>query len=505
MYTKKILFIVTFSGIGVMLTIGSFAQFQDKLVTLKAAYGDVAPICQCEALMKASIPNTTITLAAADSKDGSCRVTAIVSHPPANDSVKVWIALPVKNWNGRFEGIGGGGFLGGHIFFLTLPLSQGFAVGATNTGHDGGSGSFALDTNSHRLNWQLIRDNAYLGIHDMTVVGKALVKSFYGKPARYAYFVGGSMGGRQGFSEAQRYPDDYDGILSLCPAVNFTRFLVADLWPQVVMNEEKNYISAEKLAAANKAIVQAFDDKDGAIDSVLDDPLHYFFDPQILVDKKTGDSYFTQSDVNVIRKIWEGPRTRDGKFLWYGLLPGTDMKALAGTQGNPLSGVPMGVAFDWVCYFLYMDPKWSGSFLTRDEFDLLWNQSVEQYGEVFATDNADLTRFKAHGGKVIILHGLSDQLIPTQNSIYYYQRLQDRMGGAKGVSEFARLFLLPGLDHGFQGAGPKPVNQFESLIRWVEEKKAPDHLIAELRDKAGNLIRSRSYAPYSDISKMTTK
>jgi hypothetical protein len=281
------------------------------------------------------------------------------------------------------------------------------------------------------------------------------------------------MGGRQGISEALRFPDDYDGILSLYPAVNFTRFLVADLWPQVAMNEEKNYISVEKLNAANKAIVQAFDELDGKKDSVIDDPLNPAIDIQLLVGKMIGDSYFTQSDANVIRKIWEGPRMHDGKFLWYGFLPGADMTQVAGTQGKPLMGKPMILDVDYVRYFLILDPKWTGNTLTRDEFELLWNQSVEQYDQVYATDNPDLSRFKDRGGKLMILHGLTDQLIPPQGSIHYFERVQDKMGGVKATAEFARLFFLPGLDHSFVGFGAKPVNHFASLIRWIEEGKAP--------------------------------
>ena len=176
----------------------------------KPLFADAAPVCSCEDLLKVALPNTMIDSAAIDPTDGSCRVTATVTHPPSGDRVKVFIGLPTKNWNGRFRGTGGGGFVGGNVNNLRGPVADGYATGATDTGHEGGSGSFALDANG-RLNWQAIQDNAYLGIHDMTVVGKTLTQAFYGKAPRYSYFVGGSTGGRQGLSEAQRYPNDYDG------------------------------------------------------------------------------------------------------------------------------------------------------------------------------------------------------------------------------------------------------------------------------------------------------
>ena len=166
-----------------------------------------------ERLTEVSLPNTTIDSVELNAADGSCRVRATVTHPPTGCRVKVFVALPTKDWNGRFQGTGGGGYVGGNPNALSGPLRSGYATAATDTGHEGGSGSFALGADG-RLDWHAVQDNAYLGIHEMTVVGKALTKAFYGKAPRYSYFVGGSTGGRQGLMEAQRYPEDYDGIIS---------------------------------------------------------------------------------------------------------------------------------------------------------------------------------------------------------------------------------------------------------------------------------------------------
>src|ERR1051325_2772784 len=236
----------------------------------KPLFPGIAPACSCESLTTFSLPNTTIESALVDTSNRLCRVTAIVTHPPAGDRVKVWIGLPLTNWNGRFKGTGGGGFLGGSAGSLRGPAARGFSAGATDTGHEGGSGSFALDANG-RQNWEAIIDNAYLGIHEMTFVGKALTKAFYGRAPRYSYFVGGSTGGRQGLMEGPRFPDDYDGILSACPAINWHRFLPADLWPQVVMLEAKNFVPKDKLDAVTAAAVAACDSLDGVTDRVIDD------------------------------------------------------------------------------------------------------------------------------------------------------------------------------------------------------------------------------------------
>lgn len=468
-------------------TLFSYSQSQPLQKPLNPLYPNIRPICDCEALLKTTIPNTKIISAAV--KDSSCRVLAIVNHPPANDSVKVWVGLPIKNWNGRFEGTGGGGFLGGLPFFDEL-LTQGFAGGATNTGHDGGSGSFALNKDG-QLNWQLIQDNAYLGIHDMTVVGKELTKAFYGKPAKYSYFFGGSTGGRQGLSEVQRYPKDYDGIMSFFPATNWHKFLVTELWPQVVMYEANNYISPQKFEAINQAIIADVDEKDGFKDGVIENALELKFDLKALIGKQIGSTEFTEKDATVVQRIWDGAKTKEGQFMWYGLPPGTPFVPLAGTKDG--QGEPFGISKEWVAYFLKSNPKWAGMPLTMDEFQLLFNQSVEQYGNIFGTDNPDLQVFKNNGGKLLLIHGLSDRLIVPQGTIDYYKRVQEKMGGSATTLDFARLFLIPGLDHDFRNAALRPTNYFDSLIEWVEQKKAPEKIKVEHRNKEKTLTRTAFY------------
>ena len=257
----------------------AFAQFRET--SPRPVFPDSTPVRSWESLSNVALPNTTIDSVVTNT-DGSCRVTATVTHPPSGDRVRVWIALPMKGWNRRFEGTGGGGFSGGSPFGLRGPLRQGFAAGATDTGHAGMSGSFGLDAKG-QLNWQAIEDNAYLGIHEMTVVGKALTKAYYGKAPRYSYFVGFSTGGRQGLMEAQRYPDDYDGIVSGCPAINWPKMLLASLWPQLVMVSSSNRVSTAKLRAATAAAVAACDANDGVTDGLIEDPSRCTYDPKALV------------------------------------------------------------------------------------------------------------------------------------------------------------------------------------------------------------------------------
>jgi hypothetical protein len=146
-------------------------------------------------------------------------------------------------------------------------------------------------------------------------------------------------------------------------------------------------------------------------DGVIEDPKRCAFDPKTLVGKPAGDcGSFTEADANVIRRLWEGPRRRDGSFLWYGLSRGADLNALWTSRGTPLKPQPFSITLDWFRYFLTQDPKFNGGGVTPAAYERLWDQSVEQYGSVIGTDNADLSAFRDRGGKAIVWHGWADQL-----------------------------------------------------------------------------------------------
>ena len=382
-----------------------------------------------------------------------------------------------------------------------IPVRQGYAAGSTDTGHEGASGSFALDATGH-LNWMLIRDNSYLGIHEMTLTGKALIEAFYGAPASHAYFNGCSTGGRQGLSEAQRYPADYDGILAGAPAINWTRLHVEQMWGTVVMQAAKNPVAQCKFVQAQAAAVAACDASDGVKDGVLENPRACAFDPKPLVGTTApGCSEFTESDADVVRKIWQGPRRQDGSFLWYGLQRGGDASALSPTSGTPLAPRPNPITLDWWRYFLNQNPQWDWSALTPAAYEQYWDQSVEEFSGVIATDNPDLAAFRDRGGKLVLWHGWSDQLIYPEGTIDYYQRVQRQMGGADEVSKFARLFLAPGVGHCGGGPGPKPEGQFEAMVRWVEEGKAPETLNAVGRESSGLAVRTRPLCRFPLVAK----
>jgi hypothetical protein len=456
------------------------------------------PVRSCESLATVSLPATIIESAAVDPNNpGICRVTAYTTHPPMGDKVKIWIAIPTSNWNGRFMGTGGGGFSGGNAMGVNQPVAQGYAAGATDTGHESISGSFALNADG-KLNWQLIRDNGHVGIHEMTVIGKALTERLYGVAPKYSYFNGCSTGGRQGLMEAQRYPQDYDGIVSGAPAINWQKLHPQQLWGPVLMNAMANPVPACKLNAATAAAVAACDSSDGVKDGVIGDPKRCSFDSKQLVGTSAGESCgsFTEADATVIQKLWEGPRRQDGSFLWYGLPKGADLNALWTSRGTPLKPQAMGITLEWFRYFLAEDPKLDADSITRDRYERFWDQSVEQYGAVIGTDNPDLTEFRNRGGKAIVWHGWADQLISAEGTVDYYNRVQKQMGGPEKTSPFMRLFMAPGVGHCGGGMGTAPSGQQEALLSWVEDGKAPETLTATGRSQSRPLCQYPLVAKY---------
>ena len=403
-----------------------------------------------------------------------CDVSATKTDSAGNPiHIDVW--LPAS-WNGRFEGVGGSVYACGPWYFEMAPaIRAGFAAAATDCGvspADLDTASWALDNG--QLDWPLIRDFAYAGIHDMTVVGKAVTSAYYPSPLRFSYFNGCSTGGREGLTEAQRYPSDYNGIVSGAPAINWTRFIPAEIWPQLVMNQAGDFLPACKEAAFTEAAVKAC-----GTGGVISNPSACSWSPAQLVGEATPCGVITAQDAAVMTKIWQGPQDARGKKLWYGLERGASLAGLAATytSSGVTVGQPFPVTVSWLGTWLQQNPGWDWRTLTYAQFDRLYQQSVREFSGIFASNNPDLSAFKKHGGKIIIWHGLSDQLIFPQGTARYYQQVQRAMGGPSRTASFARLFLAPGAAHCASGAGAAPAGPAEpldSLVNWVENGKAPN-------------------------------
>jgi hypothetical protein len=295
-----------------------------------------------------------------------------------------------------------------------------------------------------------------------------------------------------------RFPGDFDGIYAGAPAINWTRFIPAEMWPQVVMKEMGNFLPACKANAVPGLVMQACDLSDGLRDGQYDSR-ECSFEARSLLGTSTPCGTFTEADVAVIDKIWQGARRPDGAFLWYGLEPGTSLTGLAGTVSTPdgraVDGNPFTITNDWFRWWLHKDPTWDWRTLTFESFANDFDQSVSEWADVLATNDPDLSAFRARGGKVVIWHGLADSLIFPRGTIDYYERVLERMGGLAAVRPFARLFPAPNVGH-CSGGGPAPgSNGFDAVVKWVEQGIAPDRIIATSGP------RTRPLCPYPEVAR----
>ncbi|KAH7320715.1 Tannase/feruloyl esterase [Stachybotrys elegans] len=317
------------------------------------------------------------------------------------------------SWNGYFQGLGGRDYLGGicNEYSIGLSISHGYAVGCTDAGVPAvRSGPSPLDwDHSSPISWaqnsQLVANFAHLSIHEMTVVGKAVTASYYGTPASHSFFTGCGQGGQQGHTEAQRYPDDYDGILAVSPTVDFSRTAMALFWPYLVQsNGAGGFLATCKLEAFQRAAIQHCDDLDGAADGIIAHPPDCDFDPQSLVGQtvtcRNGPSVaITGYDAGIWASIHEGP-LGDGS---YGLPHGASTVPLSSSSSN---------TSEFLTDFVLQDPGYDYSTIDESQFRELWDQSVADYDEIWGSSNADMDAFRQRGGKLLSWHGWADEVVP---------------------------------------------------------------------------------------------
>jgi hypothetical protein len=441
-----------------------------------------------------------------------CDVTVVLTHPGLDDRVRTEVWLPLTGWNGRFQATGGAGFAAGVFEQALAPaVKSGYAAASTDAGvgaNPFSPASWALDQNGN-VNHGLLVNYASRSFHEMSEVGEQVTASVYGRRAAYSYWNGCSTGGRQGLMEAQRYPEDFDGILAAAPAINLDRFGPAEMWPQVVMNAEHTYPTACEFEAFNQAAIAACDRDDGVTDRVISQPENCRFDPNRLIGQTVNCENRTvqisRADAEVVRKIWDGAKTRAGKRLWYGLLRGTPFGGLAATAAAPdgtRHGLPFPIADNWTKYFLQRQPDFDTSTIGYRQFERLFRQSQADYHAVIGTDDPDLSAFRDAGGKMITWHGLADQFIFAQGTVDYRQRVEADMGGARATDRFYRLFLAPGAEHCFGGTGPVPTDPLAAVVDWVEHGHAPDTLPAATTKSDGQTI-TRNLCRYPLVSHYT--
>ena len=422
-----------------------------------------------------------------------CRVAATLK-PSADSRIKIEVWMPLSGWNGKFQAAGNGGWNGDIAYAgLAAALRRGYATSSTDTGHAGGSGSFAL---SHPE--QLI-DFGYRAVHEMTVQAKAIVKAFYGSGPRLSYWLGCSSGGKQGLKEAQRFPDDYDGIVAGAPAHSWTHLATSTVWiAQATLEDPASYVPKEKYVLLHGAVLDACDARDGVKDGVLADPTRCHFDPQVLQCQGDGDSpgCLTAAQVAAVRKIYAGPKNpRTGQQIFPGLEPGSEL-GWAELAGGPRLGAS---ADDHFKYVVFRNPRWN--FRTFD-FDKDVTLADEIDGGLINATDPDIQAFIARRGKLLLYHGWSDQLIAPRATVEHYTSIVSAVGGSAKAAESVRLFMVPGMDHCGGGHGANSFDMLAALEQWVEGRKPPERILAShLTD--GLVDRTRPLCPYPEVAQYT--
>ncbi|HEX9812400.1 MAG TPA: tannase/feruloyl esterase family alpha/beta hydrolase [Burkholderiales bacterium] len=432
-----------------------------------------------------------------------CRVSIAVD-PQIN--IEVW--LP-EDWNDRFQAVGGGGYAG-NISWSALgnALRSGYATSSTDTGHSAATqpgGSFALNPDG-TLNWQLIEDFASRSLFEMTFKAQELMKRFYGDRPKYSYWNGCSTGGRQGLMLAQRLPGAYDGTLSAAPAINWDRFIPAELWPQVAMKLENGApVSGCKLMTTVSAAVSACDSFDGVVDGILEDPRRCGFDPvgvqQCAPGSEANCDCLTPGEASAVRKIWDGVRSTGGKRLWYGMPRGAPLDASAFGLASSFGGnfAPFPIATDHFRYWIKQDPAFDWMTLDYASFEADFQTSRAKFNDVIGTDDPNLRLAGLKGGKVLMWHGWADQLIFAEGTVDYYERVIARTGSLHQTQKFARLFMAPGVFHCAGGPGPNVFDMFSALVNWVENGQAPERVTASLV-QGGAVVRTRPLCLYPEMA-----
>jgi feruloyl esterase len=495
--------------------------------------------------------------------------------------IEIWLPTPA-NWNQRIHVAGGGGWAGGNQTSLTLLAGAGGAgtttpapsyiatvegaVSAnTDTGHSGpGGGSFAMNPDGS-INTVLWNDFAQRGIHQMAVKTKEITKAYYGKKQKYAYWDGFSTGGRQGHKLAQLHPDDFDGILAGAPAFNWTRFITAELYPQIVYQRDLGGVplTAGQLNALGNAAINACDLVNGVHMGYIPDPSKCRYDPThdasvLCTAPNTPANCVTLTQAQAMNKLWFG-ETRDGtapppsvdnawsldiaagahrrvgNHLWYGLARGASFSGLGNSTpaGVP---APFTIATDLVALELQNPTLATPSFINAtgngangwmglsyaglaDAYDqgLVLQRSFAHIN----TDNANLRPFQHSGGKMIMYHGLADVLIMPQGSANYYERVIDELDGLDEVQKFYRFFYVPGMAHGFSNGTTNPnanpplpgfagadgvadgtSQLYDALTAWVEKGVAPSRIdISTVSTPAFPVVKSRPICAYPKKAK----
>lgn len=470
-----------------------------------------ATAVSCESLKTATLADARVTEAVsvpAGTKGGPatahCKVSGVIGKEIR------FVALLPAEWNSRFLMGGGGGFVGAIDNQAIGEVDHGYATVGTDTGHEGSGiqAGWAFGNDERRINY------GYLAVHRTAETAKALIQAYYGRPASKSYFFGCSNGGRQALMEAQRYPEDFDGIVSGAPAYDFTEIAISFIKNMKALYPDPSkltppLVSPAALKMIETKVLAACDAKDGVTDGVLDDPRACDFKlaaiPPCPADK-AGDDCLTKAQRTAVEMVYRPIADKDG-VIYPGQPFGDEQAGGAGWplwitgmgQLTPVSGSAKAPSAQWAFgteffkYLVFNDSTWNYA-----RYDLSKARAdVAKAATILNADNIDLDRFTARGGKLILWHGWSDPALNALATIKYYQRATAR---SAAVAARLRLFMLPGVVHCAGGAGPDHADWPTAIADWVERGKTPVRLVASKIGADGKPTRTRPLCPYPEVA-----
>lgn len=400
------------------------------------------------------------------------------------------------DWNGRFLACTGGGIRTHHLYEIlgrenriVMPfnaVANGFATANTDGGVPGDVFSFGFDEETKKIDYELILNLAYRSTHSMAVLAKKVIEAVYGEKPKYSYMQGASGGGRQTLTEAQIYPGDFDGFWAVDPAINWNEMIVSDSWGMLVMNQENHVVTPSKMDVFRKEAIRL---NGGKYDFIETSEVPEF-DPAECIGMESADGIITEEDARVMKLIFDGLKTRDGHFLWYGFRPGTHFwsSGALGEQGGGCHIHPLEdgsyqpvmnnmfelIVNSWVNRDLQYD--WSEvDYRGMEEF---YKEAVRVTG-CLECNHPDLYQAKRSGAKILLTHAVNDDTIPSDGTIDYYKRVVSYMGEERNVQDFLRLFMTPGGGHtdiASPGLNLTTSVGMTALMKWVEEGKIPELL-----------------------------
>ncbi len=479
-------------------------RFGSRLILLASA-GSIllasGPAIPCDSLSSKSFGdqvkiNSATLVAAKPNLPEHCDVRGVI-WPEAGFAIK----LPTA-WNDRFEMVGNGGTAGTiSIGGVDNALRKGFAAASTDTGHDAKKealATFAYVTPDNPNGHRKFIDFAYLSVHETAALSKLVIKQYYAAAPRYSYWVGCSTGGRQGLQEAQRYPDDFDGLVVGAPGLYNTGNSLRRMWigqSQVGAGA----IPSEKLSLLTKAIYEKCDALDGLKDGLIDDPRRCKFDATRDVPKcSAGDSAdcFTAPQIEALGKIYGGVHNSKGKLLFPGEPVGSEPVWPDNFIAPDKTVLPRAESqMKFAMLYPAPGPSWS---YTMFNFDSDPERLTKAAAELNAR-NPDLAPLKKHGGKIVQYSGWADQQVNPFPGIEYYETVSKRMG-SEPTRDFYRLFMIPGMFHCSGGPGCGSVDWLAVVMDWVEKGNAPQQIIGA-HVEHGTTTRTRPLCPYPQVAR----